>query len=170
MLDPVILMTIPKDLKIFLMAMLPIIELRGALPYAICVRPEVMIPKAYLLAVLGNFVPVIPILLFLEPVSNILRKVPLFDRFFVWLFARTRRRAEIVEKYEAIGLTLFVAIPLPVTGAWTGALAAFIFGIRRRWAIPCIALGVMIAGVIVILACKAGLTIFADLAGRSAVR
>jgi uncharacterized membrane protein len=155
MLDPLVLITIPKDLKIFVMAMLPIIELRGAIPYAICVSPEVWIPKAYLLAVIGNLVPVIPILFF---------------RFLTWLFARTRRRAEIVERYEAIGLTLFVAIPLPVTGAWTGALAAFIFGIRRRWAIPCIALGVMIAGVVVILACKAGLTIFADLAGRSAVR
>ncbi len=165
MLDPVILVALPKDLKIFFMAMLPIVELRGALPYAICVSPEVWIPKAYLLAVLGNFVPVIPILLFLGPVSDFLRKVPIFDRFFIWLFARTRKRAEIVEKYEAIGLTMFVAIPLPVTGAWTGALAAFIFGIRRRWAIPCIALGVMIAGLVVILACKAGLTIFADLGG-----
>ena len=165
MLDPLILVTIPKDLKIFVMAMLPIIELRGAIPYAICVSPEVWIPKAYLLAVLGNFLPVIPILFFLEPVSNFLRRVPIFDKFFTWLFARTRRRATIVEKYEAIGLTMFVAIPLPVTGAWTGALAAFIFGIRRRWAIPCIALGIMIAGVVVILACKAGLTIFADFSG-----
>jgi uncharacterized membrane protein len=161
---------IPKDLKVFAMAMLPIIELRGALPYAICVKPEMWIPRAYLLAVLGNFVPVVPILFFLGPVSDFLRRVPILDRFFTWLFARTRKRGKLIEKYEAIGLTMFVAIPLPVTGAWTGALAAFIFGIRRRWAIPCIALGVMIAGVIVILACKAGLTIFADLAGRSAAR
>jgi uncharacterized membrane protein len=170
MLDPIVLVAIPKDLKVFVMAMLPIIELRGALPYAICVKPELWLPKAYLLAVIGNFVPVVPILLFLGPVSDWLRKVPLFDKFFIWLFARTRRRGRLIEKYEAIGLTMFVAIPLPVTGAWTGALAAFIFGIRRKWAIPCIALGVMIAGVVVILACKAGLTIFADLAGRSAAR
>ena len=169
-MDPLILATVPKDLKIFVMAMLPIIELRGAIPYALCVEPEVWIPRAYLLAVIGNFVPVIPILLFLGPVSDYLRKVPIFDKFFTWLFARTRRRGKLVEKYEAIGLTMFVAIPLPVTGAWTGALAAFIFGIRRRWAVPCIALGISIAGVVVILACKAGLTIFADLAGRSAVR
>jgi uncharacterized membrane protein len=170
MTESVLLVTIPKDLKVFLMAMLPIVELRGALPYAVCVSPEMWIPKAYLLAVAGNFVPVIPILFFLGPVSDWLRRVPVLDRFLTWLFARTRRRGGLIERYEAIGLTMFVAIPLPVTGAWTGALAAFIFGIRRRWAIPCIALGVMIAGGIVILACKAGLTIFADLAGRSAVR
>jgi uncharacterized membrane protein len=170
MLDQTVLMTVPKDLKVFVMAMLPIIELRGAIPYAICVSPEVWIPKAYLVAVAGNFVPVIPILVFLGPVSDYLRRVPIFDKFFTWLFARTRRRGKLIEKYEAIGLTLFVAVPLPVTGAWTGALAAFIFGIRRRWAIPCIGLGIMIAGGIVIVACKAGLTIFADLAGRSAVR
>ena len=90
MLDPVILMTIPKYLKIFVMAMLPIIELRGAIPYAICVSPEMVISKAYLLAVVGNFVPVIPILFFLEPVSNFLRSVPLFDKFFVWRFVAYR--------------------------------------------------------------------------------
>jgi uncharacterized membrane protein len=160
MLYPTLLVTIPKDLKVFVMAMLPIIELRGALPYAICVKPEMWIPRAYLLAVLGNLVPVIPIVFFLEPVSERLRKVPIFDRFLTWLFERTRRRGQLIEKYEAIGLAMFVAIPLPVTGAWTGALAAFIFGIRRRWAIPCIALGVMIAGVIVVIACKTGLMIF----------
>ena len=142
------------------MAMLPIIELRGALPYAVCVPPQMWIPKAYLLAVVGNMVPVIPILFFLEPASKYLRRVPIFDRFLTWLFERTRRRGRLIEQYEAIGLTMFVAIPLPVTGAWTGALAAFIFGIRRRWAIPCIALGVMIAGVIVLVACKTGLKIF----------
>jgi uncharacterized membrane protein len=165
MLYSALLVTIPKDLKVFVMAMLPIIELRGALPYAVCVQPQIWIPKAYLLAVIGNLVPVIPILFLLEPVSTYLRRVPILDRFLTWLFERTRRRGKLIEKYEAIGLTMFVAIPLPVTGAWTGALAAFIFGIRRRWAIPCIALGVMIAGVIVLVACKTGLKIFADLSG-----
>jgi len=145
---------LPEEFVVFGMAMLPILELRGAIPWALKFAPDLPLASIYLFAVLGNFAPVIPILLFLEPVSNYLRRVPVFDRFFTWLFARTRRRGRLVEKYEAIGLTFFVAIPLPVTGAWTGALLAFLFGIRLRWAAVCIALGVLIAGLVVTLASK----------------
>ncbi len=146
--------TLPSELVIVLMAMLPILELRGAIPWAFKFAPQLPLATTYLLAVLGNFAPVIPILLFLGPVSQFLRKVPVFDRFLGWLFARTRKRGKLIERYEAIGLTMFVAIPLPVTGAWTGALAAFIFGVRLRYAIPCILLGILIAGVVVTLAAK----------------
>lgn len=149
---------IPKEVIVFLMAMLPILELRGAIPWAIKFAPTIPIAKTYLLAVAGNFVPVIPILLLLDPVSSFLRRVDIFDRFFRWLFARTRRRGKLIQKYEAIGLTLFVAIPLPVTGAWTGALAAFVFGIRFKWAIICIGLGILIAGVIVTIAAKGAIS------------
>lgn len=144
--------TLPSEVVIFLMAMLPILELRGAIPWAFKFAPHVPLATTYLLAVIGNFAPIIPILIFLGPVSGYLRRVPIFDKFFTWLFARTRRRSKLVERYEAIGLTMFVAIPLPVTGAWTGALAAFIFGIRLRYAVPCILLGILIAGVVVTLA------------------
>jgi uncharacterized membrane protein len=146
--------TLPNELVVFLMAMLPILELRGAIPWAFKFAPDMPLVTMYLVAVIGNFAPVIPILLFLGPVSDYLRKVPIFDKFFTWLFARTRRRGKLIERYEAIGLTMFVAVPLPVTGAWTGALAAFIFGVRLRYAIPCILLGIMIAGVVVTLAAK----------------
>lgn len=151
---------LPKEVVIFSMAMLPILELRGAIPWALKFAPSVPHTTVYLLAVLGNFVPVIPILLFLHPVSEFLRKAPVFDRFFTWLFARTRRRGRLIERYEAIGLTLFVAIPLPVTGAWTGAVAAFVFGIRLRWAVVCISLGILIAGVVVTLASKGVITVW----------
>jgi uncharacterized membrane protein len=146
--------SVPKEIVVMWMAMLPILELRGAIPFAICAKPALPVASAYIFAVVGNFIPVIPILLFLRPVSDYLRKVPVFDRFFTWLFARTRRRGRLVEKYEAIGLTMFVAIPLPVTGAWTGALLAFIFGIRLKYAVPCILAGILIAGVVVTLAAK----------------
>jgi uncharacterized membrane protein len=143
---------LPKELMVFVMAMLPITELRGAIPVGLLVDPRLPIATTYIAAVLGNFVPVIPILLFLGPVSDFLRRVPIFDRFFTWLFARTRRRSKLVERYEEIGLTLFVAIPLPVTGAWTGALAAFIFGLRLKISAVCIAIGILIAGVVVTVA------------------
>jgi uncharacterized membrane protein len=154
------LSTLPKEVVIFVLAMLPILELRGAIPWAFRYAPHVPLVTMYLAAVLGNFAPVIPILLFLGPVSEFLRKVPVFDRFFTWLFARTRRRGKLIERYEAIGLTLFVAIPLPVTGAWTGALAAFIFGIRLRYAVPCILLGILIAGVVVTLASQGVISVW----------
>jgi uncharacterized membrane protein len=146
--------SLPEEVVIFAMAMFPIVELRGAIPWAFKFAPSVPLITTYLLAVVGNFAPVIPILILLGPVSKYLRKVPILDRFLTWLFARTRRRGGLVEKYEAVGLAMFVAIPLPITGAWTGALAAFIFGIRVRYAVVSIICGILTAGVVVTLACK----------------
>jgi len=152
MLASVLIAGVPKELVVFGIAMLPVSELRGAIPFALLREPKLTVARTYVIAVLGNFAPVIPIILFLEPVSRFLRRVPVLDRLLTWFFARTRRRGSLVEKYEAIGLTLFVAIPLPVTGAWTGAIMAFLFGIRFKWAVACISLGIMIAGVVVTLA------------------
>jgi uncharacterized membrane protein len=102
--------------------------------------------------VAGNFVPVIPILLFLERISERLMKYPVFRRFFEWFFERAKRKGGLVARFEAIGLTLFVAVPLPVTGAWTGCAAAVLFGIPLRLAVPAVLLGIMIAGCVVTLA------------------
>jgi len=141
---------IPPTLTIFIFAMTPIFELRGSIPVAKFVF-NLPFLKTYLFSVAGNIIPAIPILLFLEPVSNFLRnQSSIADRFFYWLFARTRYRTEEkIEKYGALGLILFVAIPLPVTGAWTGCIAGFIFGIRFRYAFPAIIAGVLIAGIVV---------------------
>ncbi len=135
----------------FLIAMLPISELRGAIPYALWAG-NLGWKEAYIIAVLGNFLPVIPLLLFMEKGSEWLRRYPPGDRFFTWFFNRTRRKGKLIERFEAIGLTMFVAIPLPVTGAWTGCAAAIIFGIPRKRAVPTILLGIMISGCIVTLA------------------
>ena len=137
-------------LWVILTAMAPISELRGAIPLALFELG--MSPlQAYIYSVFGNMLPVIPLLLFLEPVSNWLRRYRCFDRFFDWLFARTRRYNDRMEKYGALGLASFVAIPLPVTGAWTGCAVAFVFGIRFKYAFPTILAGVLVAGVIVTL-------------------
>jgi len=146
----------PNEVITLLIAMLPIAELRGAIPWALASTPYgggLSWQSAYLYAVLGNFIPIIPILLLIVPVSNRLRRFKLFNRFFSWLFARTRRKAQKnIEKFEALGLAVFVAIPLPVTGAWTGALAAFVFGIKFPKAVASILAGILMAGVIVTLA------------------
>lgn len=132
-------------------AALPISELRGAIPLAIA-GYDVAWPLAYLLGVLGNLIPVVAILLLLEPVVAILSRVDLFRRLVQWVFARTRRRfSSTVATLGAAALVAVVAVPLPVTGAWTGSLIAFLFGIPFRQAFPLITLGVVIAGVVVTL-------------------
>jgi uncharacterized membrane protein len=148
-----------KDILVtLLLAMAPISELRGAIPYAWSQGMNHI--WAYILAVGGNIIPVIPLLLFLGPVSRFLRRFSFFDKFFTWWFTRTLRRSRLVEKYEALGLILFVMIPLPITGAWTGSVAAFLLGIRFRLALPAIILGVLLAGIIVSFATQIGFTLF----------
>ena len=142
---------VPPELVTLVLAALPVSELRGAIPYAMTVGGMGW-QKAFVLSVIGNFLPVLPILLLLESVSNWLRRYPLWDRFFTWLFERTRRKGRLVERFEAVGLVLFVAIPLPVTGAWTGCVAAFIFKITLKFALPAIFCGILIAGTVVTLA------------------
>ncbi len=142
-----------KEVIVVLIAMLPVAELRLSIPLAIMKEPYGfgLDPlTAFYLSVIGNMIPVIPLLLFLEPVSNFLRRWRIFDIFFTWLFERTHRKhsAEF-EKYGSIGLAIFVGIPLPATGAWTGCAAAFIFGFKFKNAFLAILAGVIIAGAVV---------------------
>ena len=142
---------VPAELVVLIISMLPIFELRGGIPCGKFLL-ELVWWKTYLMAVLGNAIPVVPLLLFLEPISNWLkRRMKLADRFFAWLFARTRRRGEArVREYGIfVGLMLFVAIPLPITGAWTGCAAAFVFGVKFRHSLPAILAGILIASLIV---------------------
>jgi uncharacterized membrane protein len=144
------------EVAVFVTSMLPIVELRGALPLAINLF-HIAWPKAFLIAFIGNMIPVPFILWFLGPVVRLLSRIKPLDKAFHWLFARTRKRGSaVIEKYEEIGLLAFVAIPLPMTGAWTGALIAFLFGLEFRKSLMVIALGVFIAGVIVTSLCILG--------------
>jgi uncharacterized membrane protein len=143
------LVTIENILKVVGTAILPYLELRMAIPYA-C-HLGLPAPVAYLAAVAGNMIPVIPVMLLIRPVSHWLDHIPFCHRFFKWLFDRCRRREVQVNKYGYWGLTIFVAIPLPMTGAWSGALIAFLLGMRKRYTFFAILLGVAIAGLIVLL-------------------
>lgn len=139
-------------LVVVLTAALPLVELRGAIPVAIGLYHFDPV-TAYVLGVLGNVLPVPFLLQLLEPAMNLLRRSSLLDRLIVWFFARTQRRhSAMIARLGAAALVLFVAVPLPATGAWTGALVAHIFGIPFKYAFPLIAVGVCIAGVIVTLA------------------
>ena len=139
----------PQWLAVILIAMLPIAELRLSIPIAILGFGFDPV-TAYLLSVFGNMIPVIPLLLFLEPVSNYLRRWKIGDVFFTWLFKRTHRNHSArFEKYGTYALTMFVGVPLPVTGAWTGCAAAFVLGIKFKHSLAAILAGVLLAGAIV---------------------
>lgn len=155
--------SIPPWLAVMIIAAIPIAELRLAIPLAILKPPYGfgMDPvTAFTFSVIGNMLPVIPLLLYLEPVSNYLRRWKIWDMFFTWLFARTHRKHSAkFEKYGSIGLALFVGIPLPATGAWTGCAAAFVFGFKFRNALLAVFAGVLLAGVIMTLL-TVGINIF----------
>jgi uncharacterized membrane protein len=138
-------------IKVSILATLPVLELRGAIPIAINYY-KLPVITSYLFAIVGNMIPAIFLLLYLKPFSELLRKWKIFDIFFSWLFKRTRRHEQRYEKYGALFLLFFVAVPLPITGVWTGSVAAFLFGIRFWYAFPMMAGGVVIAGIIVTLA------------------
>ncbi len=148
-----------KELVVLIIAALPVFELRGAIPVAINVF-HFPWHYALLLAIIGNLLPVPFILLFLDAASRLLSKIGFFKRILNWLFERTRRRGKIIERYQRIGLALFVAVPLPVTGAWTGSVAAVLFGLKFRHAFLSILVGILIAGTIVTCATLLGWTIF----------
>lgn len=134
-----------------LISMLPISELRGAIPIAIGIY-NMQASMAFFWAVLGNIIPIIFILLGLDLLINkfLIHRIYILNRFFVWLFERTRRKhSKKFERWRDLALVILVAIPLPFTGAWTGALAAFVFGVPIKRAFPLIILGVLIAGIIV---------------------
>jgi len=141
---------VPPQWATFLMATLPIAELRVALPLALTVY-NLPLWQAFIFSVLGNIVPVFFILYFIDSVSKFLMaKIKIFNRFFLWLFARTRVKFEgKYARWGLLALAIFVAIPLPMTGAWTGALAAFLFQIPKKQAAIYIILGVLGAGIIV---------------------
>ncbi|MFH0803797.1 MAG: small multi-drug export protein [Candidatus Tagabacteria bacterium] len=142
-----------KEILTILTGALPISEVRGAIPLAIAVFHFSLL-KAYFLSVIGNLLIIVPALFFLHKLSDFLmRRVYFINRFLTWLFERTQRlHQDHFHHYSwaPLALFIFVAIPLPFTGAWSGAVAAFIFGIPFWRSVLSISLGVLAAGVIVL--------------------
>jgi len=136
---------------VFLVSMLPLVELRGAIPLGIGLG---LSPWAAALAALAGNLLIVPILLWLVPlVVNWFSRYPWFAKPWNRLEARLRLKGEdTVQRYGAIGLLLFVAVPLPGSGAWTGSLIAVVLGLKKRYAWPAISLGVLIADILVTLA------------------
>lgn len=142
---------LPPELIVFLVGASPVSELRGAIPLALGVYDFSPL-ASFFWSVFGNLFSAFIVIWFLGPVSGFLIKhFSIWQKFFSWLFARTRHKfAGNYEIWGEIALVIFVAIPLPMTGAWTGAVASFLFGIPKKRAFFLVSLGVLIAGLIVL--------------------
>lgn len=154
---------IPEELVTFLISMVPVIELRGAIPYATAAGLSPWV--AYILSVLGNMLPVPFILLFIRKILDWMKRYPRLLPIATWVETRAAGKGAKVKRSQLIGLFVFVAIPLPGTGAWTGALIAALINMRFRRAIPAIFLGVITAGIIVTLVMQLGITALSFLVG-----
>jgi len=131
-----------------LVSMLPVVELRGGIPFGVGVG--LPLPLAILASVAGNMVPVPFLILFTRRVFLWLRQhIPVLEGFITKLEKRAESKRELVHKYKFWGLLLLVAIPLPGTGAWTGALVAAVMDLRLKSALPAIFVGVLVAAAIV---------------------
>lgn len=130
----------------FTTAMIPVVELRGAIPLGIAAGLPPWLACAA--AIAGNLVPAPPVILLGRRVMDFLRGTVFFGPKIVWLERRAHLKGRLVRRYRLAGLVVLVGIPLPGTGAWTGALVAAVLGIRMRHALPAISVGLVIAGMV----------------------
>lgn len=136
-----------RELVVMLTAALPIIELRGAIPVGISLELSPL--KSLFLSMIGSTIPV-PIILFtIRPIFNYLKSTKTFKKIIHKLTKKSISRSGKVQKYGAWGLLVFVAIPLPGTGVWSGSLIAALLNMRFKWAFPAIFTGNIIAGLII---------------------
>lgn len=138
-----------QKLLVVLVSMLPVIELKGTIPVAIAWG----IPKltSFILAYIGSCLPVIPLLLLLRPIIKWMYSTRLFSKFAKWIETRSEHKGQLIYDYRYIGLFLFVAIPLPTTGIWTGSIVASLLKMDIKKCIPLIFAGNLVAGIIVVL-------------------
>ncbi|MBR3704547.1 MAG: small multi-drug export protein [Oscillospiraceae bacterium] len=131
-----------------LVSMIPVVELRGGIPFG--VTAGLSVPAAYLAAVIGNLLPIPFIIVYIRRIFQWMRKTfPRLDRMVDALERKAHLKGKTISRYKYLGLAIFVAIPLPGTGAWTGALAAAFLDMPLRRAMPAIILGVLTAGIVI---------------------
>jgi len=138
---------IPNEITVFIISLMPVLELRGGLIAARILQMDVL--RAFLVCFIGNMIPIPFILLFIRKIFDWIRHWKHLGKVIVKMEKKADKHRPTIEKYGIWGLLLLVAIPLPGTGGWTGALVAAIMDLRIRRALPVIALGVFIAGLIV---------------------
>lgn len=137
---------ITKELTVLLIAAMPLMELRVAIPIGVSIGLSPI--HATILGVIGSIIPAPFLLLLIEPIFFKLRQIEYFKRIIDKLVKRTLNKSKNINKYRILGLIIYVGIPLPGTGVWTGSLAAILLRIPFKQALPSIALGSLIAGII----------------------
>lgn len=137
---------ISKDIIIFVISLMPILELRGGLLAASLLDVEFI--RAAVICIVGNVLPIPFVLLFLRLVLDLFEKWNVTKKIVIWLEKKVEEKREQIDKYGYLGLIIFVGVPLPGTGAWTGALIAIMLGMDRKKSFICILLGVLMAAVI----------------------
>ena len=151
--------TMGKCVFTMLVSMLPIIELRGGLPFGVALGLPYYL--AFPAAVIGNLIPAPFIIVYIRRIFKLMRKyMPRLNSLVDKLEQKAHLKGEKMLKYEALGLWLFVAIPLPGTGAWTGSLAAAFLDMRLKKAMPAVVLGVLTAGTIMLTLTHVGINLF----------
>lgn len=144
---PNFLQLLSRELTIILVALLPGVELRGAVPLGVSLG---MAPwEAFLISYLGSLIPIIPVVLLIRPLIAAASRSRHFQGFGRWLERRSLKRSGQIRRYQALGLFLFVAVPLPGTGVWTGAMIAGLLRMRLVPAVWAIACGNLLAGLII---------------------
>lgn len=147
-----LLQHVSKELTVFLLSMVPVVELRGAIPVGVSLG---MTPTmALVIGLLGSLVPIIPVILLIRPLITFTARTRHFARFGRWLERRSLKHSRQIEQYQALGLFLFVAVPLPGTGVWSGAMIAGVLGMRLSTAFWATALGNVVAGLIITFVTK----------------
>jgi len=141
--------TLPKELITFILAMLPISELRGAIPYG--VYNNLPFTKVLVISIVGNLIPVVPLYFLLGRILLFLNRFRYGKRFSGWLVSHTLKRSKVIELYEMLGLIIFIGIPLPMTGAWTGTIASVLLKLRLKYYLIGVVFGVLLAALIVSL-------------------
>ena len=137
---------VSREITVFIISMVPILELRGGLIAASLL--QIPIIKAIWYCVIGNIIPVPFILLLITPIFAWLKQTSLFRPLVEKLEHKAMGKSEQIEKYQFWGLVLFVGIPLPGTGAWTGSLIASLLGVKFKKAFPAVILGIVMATII----------------------
>ena len=137
---------IPEELVAFVISLFPVLECRGGMIAARLM--EIPFVTAFLLCYVGNMLPIPFILLFIRKIFEFLRRFSFFEKIISKFEAKAEKNADKILRYKSWGLLIFVAVPLPGTGGWTGALMAALLDIPFKRALPVIALGVLIAGFI----------------------
>lgn len=138
-----------KSVSVFIVSMLPIIELRGGLIAAALL--DLSLIKAFIICFLGNILPVPFILWFIRKIIDWMRDKKAFKKIVKWLDDKVEKKKGQIEKYGFWGIVLFVGIPLPGTGAWTGSLIAAMLDMNKKKAFLAATLGVLMAGIIMAL-------------------